>query len=74
MARPRKDAAQAQDMPMESLDDFLLRVEGAHIARDVVATAASHPDATVRIWPGTYGGIRLTAGPVSVTYSDGTRE
>lgn len=60
--------------PLELLDDFLRRVEGAHIERDVVATAATHPQATETIWPGTYGGIRLSAGPVSVTYSDGTTE
>lgn len=59
--------------PIESLEDFLRRVEGAHLERDVVATAATHPDATERVWPGTYGGIRLSPGPASVTYSDGTQ-
>ena len=57
---------------VEPLDEFLRRVERVHIERDVVATAATHPHASERVWPGTYGGIRLSAGPVSVTYSDGT--
>lgn len=57
----------------EPLDDYLRRVEGAHIARDVYAVAVSHPDATERVWPGTYSGISLSAGPVSVRYSDGTK-
>lgn len=56
----------------EPLEAFLRRVERLHIGRDVVATAATHPHATQRVWPGTYGGIRLEAGPVSVTYSDGS--
>jgi len=56
----------------EPLEAFLRRVERLHIARDVVATAATHPHATQRVWPGTYGGIRLEAGPLSVTYSDGS--
>ena len=59
--------------PVEPLEDFLRRVEGAHLDRDVVATAATHPEATDRVWPGTYGGIRLSQGPASVTYSDGTQ-
>jgi hypothetical protein len=56
------------------MDDYLRRVEGVHIARDVYAVAVSHPEATERVWPGTYSGIRLSAGPVSVRYSDGTTE
>lgn len=56
----------------EPLEAFLRRVERLHIARDVVATAATHPHATQRVWPGTYGGIRLEVGPLSVTYSDGS--
>ncbi len=56
----------------EPLEAFLRRVERVHIGRDVVATAATHPHATQRVWPGTYGGIRLEAGPLSVTYSDGS--
>ena len=59
---------------VEPLDGFLRRIEGAHIARDVYAVAATHPDATERVWPGTYSGISLSAGPVSVRYSDGTTE
>ena len=57
----------------EPLDDYLRSVEGAHIARDVYAVAVSHPEATERVWPGTYSGIRLSAGPLSVLYSDGTK-
>ncbi|MDI9853816.1 hypothetical protein [Comamonas sp. 17RB] len=56
----------------EPLEAFLRRVERLHIGRDVVATAATHPHATQRVWPGTYGGIRLEAGPQSVTFSDGS--
>ena len=57
---------------VEPLDDFLRRIEGAHIGRDVYAVAATHPEATERVWPGTYSGISLSAGPLSVLYSDGT--
>lgn len=73
---PKVDDPAAQDPqePLETLDAFLRRVEGKHIERDVVATAATHPHASEITWPGTYGGIRLSAGPVSVTYSDGTTE
>lgn len=59
--------------PVEPLDDFLRRIECAHIDRDVYAVAATHPEATARIWPGTYSGIRLSRGDVSVTYSDGSQ-
>lgn len=59
--------------PAEPLDDFLRRIECAHIERDVYAVAATHPEATARIWPGTYSGIRLSRGDVSVTYSDGSQ-
>ena len=57
---------------IEPLEDFLHRVEGTHIARDVYAVSATHPEATVRVWPGTYSGIRIAPGDVSVLYSDGT--
>lgn len=70
---PKVDDPAAQ-APLEPLEAFLRRVEGKHIGRDVVATAATHPHASEITWPGTYGGIRLSAGPVSVTYSDGTTE
>ncbi|KGH27021.1 hypothetical protein P353_19730 [Comamonas testosteroni] len=70
---PKVDDPAPQD-PLEPLEAFLRRVEGKHIDRDVVATAATHPHASEITWPGTYGGIRLSAGPVSVTYSDGTIE
>lgn len=70
---PKVDAPAAQD-PLETLEVFLRRVEGKHIDRDVVATAATHPHASEITWPGTYGGIRLSAGHLSVTYSDGTTE
>lgn len=59
---------------LEPLEDFLHRVEGRYIARDVVAVAATHPDASELVWPGRYSGIRLSPGPVSVTYSDGATE
>ena len=49
------------------------QADPASAAADVVATAATHPEATDRVWPGTYGGIRLSQGPASVTYSDGTQ-
>ena len=54
---------------IEPLEDYLRRIEGAHIARDVYAVSATHPEATERVWPGTYSGISLSAGPVSVRYS-----
>lgn len=75
--QPQSQALPPQAPPataVEPLDEFLRRVERVHIERDVVATAATHPHASERVWPGTYGGIRLSAGPVSVTYSDGTTE
>lgn len=70
-AAPAPEPAPAQ--PVEPLDDFLHRIECAHIDRDVYAVAATHPEATARIWPGTYSGIRLSRGDVSVTYSDGSQ-
>lgn len=76
-SQPQSQALPPQAMPataVEPLDEYLRRVERVHIERDVVATAATHPHASERVWPGTYGGIRLSAGPVSVTYSDGTTE
>ena len=57
---------------IEPLEDFLRRVEGTHIARDVYAVAATHPEAVECVWPGTYSGIRIAPGDVSVLYSDGT--
>lgn len=65
---------QAPPASVEPLDDFLRRVECAHIGRDVYAVAATHPEASTRVWPGTYSGIRLSPGSVSVTYSDGSTE
>jgi hypothetical protein len=59
---------------IEPLEDFLHRIEGAHIARDVYAVSATHPEAVERVWPGTYSGIRIAPGDVSVLYSDGTTE
>lgn len=67
-----KEKTQAK--AVEPLDDYLRRIEGAHIGRDVYAVAATHPEAAERVWPGTYSGIQLSAGPVSVRYSDGTAE
>lgn len=64
--------APKEQATVEPMEDFLRRIEGAHIARDVYAVAATHPDATVRVWPGTYSGIRIAPGDVSVLYSDGT--
>ncbi|UUC95479.1 hypothetical protein [Comamonas sp. C11] len=78
VSKPAEDDPKVDDpagqAPLEALEAFLRRVEGKHIDRDVVATAATHPHASEITWPGTYGGIRLSAGPVSVTYSDGTTE
>lgn len=67
------NAPQAAAQPAEPLDDFLRRIECAHIDRDAYAVAATHPDATARVWPGTYSGIRISQGDVSVTYSDGSK-
>lgn len=71
---PAEDVQGAAQAWAEPLDDFLRRAERAHIDRDVVATAATHPEASECVWPGLYSGIRLSAGPPSVTYSDGTTE
>ena len=58
----------------ESLDAYIARVECAKLDQDVVAVAITHPEVHAdRVHPGTYGGIRLGNGPVSVTYSDGTK-
>ena len=72
--KPQQPQAHEPKAEIEPLEQFLRRIEVAHIARDVVATAATHPHATERVWPGTYGGIRLSQGPASVTYSDGATE
>lgn len=64
----------AQQSEQEPLDVFLRRVEAAHVKRGVVAVRATHPQAATGVWPGVYSGIHLSAGPQSVTYSDGTTE
>lgn len=78
MARAPRNTAAAAAAPeaaAESLADFIARAEVKHLARDVVATHITHPDVQgERIHPGTYGGIRLSSGSPSVTYSDGTKE
>lgn len=62
------------DGPIEPLTDYIARVEGAKLDQDVVAVAITHPEVREdRVHPGTYGGIRLSNGPVGVTYSDGTK-
>lgn len=57
----------------EPLDAYIARVERAKLDQDIVAVAITHPEVHAdRVHPGTYGGIRLSNGPVGVTYSDGT--
>ena len=60
--------------PAESFNDFMRRIEAAHVDRDVYAVEAWHPDAPGGIWPGTYSGVRTHKGPCKVTYSDGSTE
>lgn len=78
MARTPRNTAAAPAAPAvagETLADFIARVERAHLRRDVVAVAITHPEVThERIHPGTYSGIRLSAGEPGVTYSDGSKE
>ena len=77
---PKEAAAQeaavaAQPTPAEPLDAYIARVERAKLDQDVVAVAITHPEVHAdRVHPGTYGGIRLSNGPVGVTYSDGTKD
>lgn len=60
--------------PVEPLDAYIARVERAKLDQDIVAVAITHPEVHAdRVHPGTYGGIRLSNGPVGVTYSDGTK-
>lgn len=67
-------AVAAKPAPAEPLDAYIARVERAKLDQDVVAVAITHPEVHAdRVHPGTYGGIRLSNGPVGVTYSDGTK-
>lgn len=61
-----------RDIP--PLADYIRDVEGRHASRDVYAVEVSHPDGEERVYPGTYSGIRIKRGTLSVRYSDGTRE
>lgn len=58
----------------EPLADYIARIERAKLDQDVVAVAITHPEVHAdRVHPGTYGGIRLSAGNPAVTYSDGSK-
>ena len=71
---PVAPAVAAQPDPVEPLDAYIARVERAKLDQDIVAVAITHPEVHAdRVHPGTYGGIRLSNGPVGVTYSDGTK-
>ena len=71
---PVAPAVAAQPTPVEPLDAYIARVERAKLDQDIVAVAITHPEVHAdRVHPGTYGGIRLSNGPVGVTYSDGTK-
>lgn len=60
--------------PAEPLDAYIARVERAKLDQDIVVVAITHPEVHAdRVHPGTYGGIRLSNGPMGVTYSDGTK-
>ncbi len=60
--------------PVEPLDAYIARVERAKLDQDIVAVAITHPEVRAdRVHPGTYGGIRLSNGPVGVAYSDGSK-
>ena len=73
-AEQKEAAVAAKPAPAEPLDAYIARVERAKLDQDVVAVAITHPEVHAdRVHPGTYGGIRLGNGPVSVTYSDGTK-
>lgn len=64
----------AQALTHEPLDAYIARVERAKLDQDIVAVAITHPEVHAdRVHPGTYGGIRLSNGPVGVTYSDGSK-
>lgn len=71
---PVAPAVAAQPDLVEPLDTYIARVERAKLDKDIVAVAITHPEVHAdRVHPGTYGGIRLSNGPVGVTYSDGTK-
>lgn len=60
--------------PAEPLDAYIARVEREKLDQDVVVVEITHPEVHAdRVHPGTYGGIRLSQGPVGVTYSDGSK-
>lgn len=64
----------ASAAPAESLDAYIARVEREKLDQDVVVVEITHPEVHAdRVHPGTYGGIRLSQGPVGVTYSDGSK-
>lgn len=74
VAAAQESAVAAQPAPAEPLDAYIARVERAKLDQDVVAVAITHPEVHAdRVHPGTYGGIRLSNGPMGVTYSDGTK-
>jgi hypothetical protein len=66
--------SRAKTEEIEPLDKLIERAQAKHVARDVFVTEIAHPHASDRIYPGKYSGIRLKKGPVSVTYSDGSKE
>lgn len=57
-----------------TLKDYIASVEGKYADRDVYAAVVTHPTADERVYPGRYSGIRVVRGPLSVRYSDGTKE
>lgn len=66
--------AESAQQPAEPLDAYIARVERAKLDQDIVVVEITHPEVHAdRVHPGTYGGIRLSNGPVGVTYSDGTK-
>jgi hypothetical protein len=56
--------------PVVGLADWIASIE-----RDTppILVAVTHPDATERVYPGKYSGIRMSHGPVSAIWSDGSK-
>lgn len=62
--------SEALAAPVAGLAEWLASIE-----RDSppVLVAVTHPEATERVYPGKYSGIRMSPGPVAAYWSDGSK-
>lgn len=61
------------DVPVEEIADFIARHEMAAQRAGTVVAIVTFPGESVRVYPGTYSGIRVSDGKPSAIYSDGTK-